>query len=40
MPNKRLEFARCARPTRKSEALSLAAQRERWAIKEKTLGAY
>jgi hypothetical protein len=29
--NNRPEFARVARPTRKSEALVLAAQPERWA---------
>jgi hypothetical protein len=31
--NIRLEFARCARPTRKSEALLLAAQPGRWVFK-------
>ncbi len=30
-PNHRLEFARVARPTRKSDALLLAARPERWA---------
>jgi hypothetical protein len=31
VPNNLLEFARVARPTRKSDALLLAAQPERWA---------
>jgi hypothetical protein len=31
MPNKRIEFARVACPTRKSDALLLAAHSQRWA---------
>jgi hypothetical protein len=32
VPNNRLEYARCARPTRNGEAPLLAAQPERWAL--------